>query len=147
MSGMEACAQPFCNAACPCVILVSMTPVPRWFVAICWVLAVLFSLSVGLQINDPDPIEWMAIYGAAAIACALLPARRLYAAFALLVGLVAAAWGAYLGTRVFGDLSASDLFMKMNEKGGAVEVGREAVGLAIVAVGLIGTSAFRATRA
>ena len=124
-----------------------MGPVPRWFVAVCWVLAVLFSLSVGLQVNDPDPVEWMAIYGAAAIACAILPARRLYAAFGIAVGLVAAAWGAYLGSRVFGDLAFSDLFMKMHEKGGAVEVGREAAGLAIVALGLLGTAAFRATRA
>jgi hypothetical protein len=35
----------------------------------------------------------------------------------------------------------------MSEKGGAVEVGREAGGLAIVAIGLIACGAFRATRA
>jgi len=107
---------------------------------------VLFSLSVGLQINDPDPIEWMVMYGAAAIACALLPSRRLFAVFAVIVGLVAAAWGAYLGSQVFDQLELSDLWLKMSEKGGAVEVGREAGGLAIVALGLLGTSAFRATR-
>lgn len=123
-----------------------MRPVPRWFVAICWLLAVLFSLSVGLQVNDPDPGLWMAMYGAAAIACALLPARRLFAASALLVGLLAAAWGAYLGSQVIDQLELSDLWMKMSEKGGAVEVGREALGLVIIAVGMIGTSAFRATR-
>jgi Transmembrane family 220, helix len=123
-----------------------MRPVPRWFIAICWVLAVLFSLCVGLQVNDPDPIVWMAMYGAAAIACAMLPARRLFAVVAVLVGLVAAAWGAYLGGQVFDQLVISDLWMKMSEKGGAVEVGREAAGLAIVAVGLLGAAAFRATR-
>lgn len=123
-----------------------MRPVPRWFIAICWVLAVLFSLSVGLQVNDPDPAVWMAMYGAAAIACALLPSRRLFAALAVLVGLVAAAWGAYLGSQVLDQLEISDLWLKMSEKGGAVEVGREAAGLAIIAVGLLGTSAFRATR-
>jgi len=124
-----------------------MRPVPRWFIGICWVLAVLFSLSVGLQINDPDPVRWMVMYGAAGIAVAVLPARRVFAWGAIIVGLVAAAWGAYLGSQVFDQLAISDLWMKMSEKGGAVEVGREAGGLAIVAVGLIGSSAFRATRA
>ncbi len=123
-----------------------MPRVPRWFIAVCWVLAVLFSLCVGLQINDPDPAAWMVMYGAAAIACALLPARRLFVASAVLVGLAAAAWGAYLGSQVFDQLDLSDLWLKMNEKGGAVEVGREAVGLAIVAIGMLGTSAYRATR-
>lgn len=123
-----------------------MRPVPRWFIAICWVLAVLFALCVGLQVNDPDPARWMALYGAAAIASAVLPARRLFAATAMLVGLAAAAWGAYLANQVLDQLEISDLWMKMSEKGGAVEVGREAAGLAIVALGLIGTSTFRATR-
>jgi hypothetical protein len=123
-----------------------MGPVPRWFIAICWILAVLFSLCVGLQINDPDPVLWMVLYGAAAISCALLPAHRLFAASGALVGLVAAGWGAYLGIRVLDQLEISDLWMKMSEKGGAVEVGREAAGLAIVALGLLGASAFRATR-
>lgn len=123
-----------------------MRPLPRWFIAICWVLAVLFSLSVGLQVNDPDPAVWMAMYGAAAIASALLPSRRIFAGLAVLVGLVAAAWGAYLGSQVFDQLEFSDLWLKMSEKGGAVEVGREAGGLAIVALGLLGTSAYRATR-
>lgn len=146
MSGIEACTPRFCNRGRCCVILLPMRPVPRWFIAICWVLAVLFSLCVGLQVNDPDPVRWMVLYGAAAISCALLPARRLFAATAVGVGLVAAAWGAYLGSQVFDQLAISDLWMKMSEKGGTVEVGREAAGLALVAFGLIGTSAFRATR-
>ena len=124
-----------------------MRPVPRWFVAVCWVLAVLFSLSVGLQVNDPDPAVWMAMYAAAAIAAALLPARRVFAAGALAVGLVAAAWGGYLGGTIVDQIELSDLFLKMSEKGGAVEVGREAAGLAIIAAGLIGSAVFRATRA
>ncbi len=123
-----------------------MRPIPRWFIAICWVLAVLFSLCVGLQFNDPDPVRWSAIYGAAAISCALLPARRLFVAPAVLVGLIAASWGAYLTSQVFDQLVLSDLFLRMDEKGGAVEVGREAGGLVIVAVGLLGGGAFRATR-
>jgi hypothetical protein len=110
-------------------------------------MAVLFSLCVGLQENDPDPIRWMALYGAAALTCAVLPARRVAALPAALIGLFAAAWGAYLAHQVIDVLSFSDLFMKMDEKGGAVEVGREAGGLVIVATMLLGGAAFRAMRA
>jgi hypothetical protein len=123
-----------------------MKPVPQWFVAICWVFAVLFSLSVGLQANDPDPVTWMLMYGAAAVAVAVLPAHRMFAIGAAAIGLAAGAWGAYLASSVIDTLGARDLFMKMSEKGGAVEVGREAVGLAIVAVSLIGLAAFRLRR-
>ncbi|HSD89068.1 MAG TPA: transmembrane 220 family protein [Kofleriaceae bacterium] len=124
-----------------------MRTVPRWFLILCWVMAVLFMVCVGLQENDPDPVRWMAIYGAAGLACALLPAKRVVAIPAVLVGLVAAAWGAYLAHQVIDVLSFSDLFLKMDEKGGAVEVGREAGGLTIVAVFLLAAAGFRATRA
>jgi hypothetical protein len=128
-------------------MVVHMKPVPRWFVALCWVMAILFMVCVGLQENDPDPIRWMAIYGAAGLSCAVLPHRRAVAIPAAAVGLVAAAWGAYLAHQVIGVLSFSDLFLKMDEKGGAVEVGREAGGLVIVAAMMLGGAGFRATRA
>jgi hypothetical protein len=108
---------------------------------------VLFSLSVGLQVNDPDPVRWMALYGAAGIAVGVLPAHRFVSLACIAIGLVAAGWCAYLGQQVFGAIKVSDLWLKMSEKGGAVEVGREAGGLAIVAIGLIACGAFRATRA
>ena len=124
-----------------------MRPVPRWFVALCWTLAVLFALSVGLQVNDPDPIRWMAIYGAAAVAVAALPAaNKVWCILGTVVGIVAAAWGAYLGSQVATKIGFSDLFLKMSEKGGAVEVGREAGGLVIVAAGLLSLSLFRYLR-
>jgi hypothetical protein len=44
-------------------------------------------------------------------------------------------------------IDVSDLWLKMSEKGGAVEVGREAGGLAIIALGLLACGTFRATRA
>ena len=123
-----------------------MKPVPRWFVAVCWVLAMLFSLSAGLQINDPDPAQWIAMYLAAAIVIGTLSHRRWCAWVAIPLGVIAAAWAAYLGSQAFDVIGASDLVLKMSEKGGAVEVGREAVGLGICAVSLIAGGAFRATR-
>ena len=130
-----------------CDMVMSMKPVPRWFVAVCWALAFLFMLSVGLQVNDPDPIRWMLIYGLSGIAVGILPGFRFMTAPTIALGLIAAAWAAYLGTQVIGVVGLSDLWLKMSEKGGAVEVGREAGGLAIIAVGLLGCGAFRATRA
>lgn len=122
-------------------------PVPTWFIAICWVMAVGYCVCVGLQYNDPDPARWMAMYAATAIAFALLPARRVFVVLSVAVGLVAAIWGAYLGHQVKDLLHMSDLWMKMHEKGGAVEVGREALGLGIVAITLLMASGFRALRA
>lgn len=124
----------------------AMRPMPRWFTATCWVMAILFSLSVGLQVNDPDPARWMVLYAAAGIAIAMLPYRRVAAIGALAVGLVAAVWGGFLEHDVFGLLKFSDLFDKMDQKGGAVEVGREAGGLIIVAVATIGGAIFSWTR-
>jgi hypothetical protein len=129
-----------------CVILRSMRPLPRWFVAVCAAFAVLFSIAVGLQVNDPDPVRWSALYGGAAIAVALLIARREAALVGLAVGVVAAVWGAMLTSQVYDKLAFSDLWLRMSEKGGAVEVGREAGGLVIVAVMLLALSAYRLTR-
>jgi uncharacterized membrane protein YeaQ/YmgE (transglycosylase-associated protein family) len=111
------------------------------------VLAVLFSLCVGLQVNDPDPIRWMLIYGAAALAAALLPAEsKVWCIAGTVIGIVGAAWGAYLGSQVASKIGFSDLFLKMSEKGGAVEVGREAGGLVIIAVSLLSLSLYRYMR-
>lgn len=32
-----------------------------------WLLALLFAICVGVQVNDPDPLRWMAIYGVSAL--------------------------------------------------------------------------------
>lgn len=124
-----------------------MKPVPRWFVAVCWVLAFVFALSAGLQINDPDPQAWIPAYLGASLVVGVMPARRYIAFAALVLGFGAVVWAAYLGKQAFGEVGAGDLFMKMNEKGGLVEVGREAIGVAIMAAGLIGCGTFRALRA
>ena len=64
-----------------------------------------------------------------------------------LLGLAALAWSAYLAYLVWGKIELSGLTGKMSEKGGAVETGREAGGLAIEAVWLLAASAFRRRRA
>src|SRR5674476_283025 len=108
-----------------------MAPVATWFKAVSWLMAAYLFVCVALQYNDPDPIRWMTIYGVGAIASVLLPIKKPAAALALVTSLVALAWGIYLAQSVWGVIALSDLTAKMDEKGGAVEVGREAGGLLI----------------
>jgi hypothetical protein len=147
MRRIQARATRFCNVGPSCVIVTAMKPVSRWFVGVCWALATLFSLSAGLQINDPDPYVWMPAYLGAALAIGILPARRMLAIPAAVLGLGAGAWAGLLVAEVWDKIAISDLWNEMSAYGGAVEVGREAGGLAIVAVGLLGCAAVRARRA
>lgn len=121
--------------------------VATWFKAASWLMAGLLLLCVVLQYNDPDPVRWMLMYGAGAIASLVLPSKRIAAAFAAAVGLFALVWAAMLIYEVWGVVALSDLTNKMSEKGGAVEVGREAGGLLIEGVWLAIGAAYRARRA
>ncbi len=122
-----------------------MTPLPGWFRYASWIMAVLFAICVALQYNDPDPIRWMAIYGAAMIVSAALAVRRAVWPLGVLVGAAALVWAIVLTMHVWGVIHLDDLWKKMSEKGGAVEEGREAGGMWIEAVWLLGASAFRRT--
>ena len=124
-----------------------MKPVPTWFRIASWAMAVLLATCVALQYNDPDPVRWMAIYGAGALLSLVLPARRPAALAGLIVGAVCAAWAISLVYATWGVIGLSDLTGKMSEKGGAVEAGREAGGLAIEGAWLVLGSWFRLRRA
>jgi hypothetical protein len=124
----------------------SMKPVPGWFRFASYVMAALLAVCVALQYNDPDPIRWMIMYGAAMIVAALLPSKKALVPIGFLVAAVALAWAAYLLHEVWGRMAVTDLVEKMSEKGGAVEEGRESGGLAIAGVWLVFASAFRRTR-
>ncbi len=41
-----------------------------------WILALIAALFAGLQYNDPDPLVWVGLYGAAALALALAALGR-----------------------------------------------------------------------
>jgi hypothetical protein len=103
------------------------------------VLALLFLLSALVQLNDPDPLPWMAIYGAAAVVAvwhALRPAPPAWPAW--LVASIAAAWAASIVPRIAGRVRFSELWGEVGMKTPAIEEGREATGLAIVALAMIG---------
>jgi hypothetical protein len=54
--------------------------------------ALLFAFSVVVQANDPDPLRWMAIYGAATAACVAWDRLSLPRGVAALIGGLALAW-------------------------------------------------------
>lgn len=121
--------------------------VATWFKAVSWTMAVLLFVCVALQYNDPDPIRWMVVYGAGAVVSVVLPIKKPAAALALVVGVLTLVWSAVLIHEIWDQVELSDLANKMSEKGGAVEVEREAGGLLIEGVWLVLAAAYRRTRA
>ncbi len=124
-----------------------MRPVPTWFRGLAYVMAVLFAGSAALQLDDPDPLRWIAMYGGACLVAVALPATRRVAVVAVGLGLGAAIWALVLLSEVWGVIEVSDLVSKMSAKGGAVEVGREVGGLGIVALFLLLGGGYRGQRA
>jgi hypothetical protein len=58
-------------------------------------MALIFLAAVAVQYNDPDPIRWMAIYGAACLLSVItVVQRRVHPAVPLLVSAVALVWSA-----------------------------------------------------
>lgn len=91
----------------------------------------LFAFSVVVQVNDPDPLRWIAIYSAAALAC--LVSSQLHWTFPAAVGLVALAWAATLAPSVIGNVPFRSMFEEFEMKNLAIEESREMYGLLLVA--------------
>jgi hypothetical protein len=101
------------------------------------IMGVYFVFAVVMQYNDPDPVQWMAIYGAAALGCALALFGRARWWFLVGVAVVAAVWAATLAPAVIGHVAPRDLFAPAGMLAPAVEEAREMLGLIIVAVWMI----------
>jgi hypothetical protein len=97
------------------------------------VMAVLAMIAAYLQLNDPDPVRWVALYlGCAAVALCYAcgrPAPRL----ALGMALVAAAWAAAIVPELIGRWGPGQLLQTMVPNHPEIEYGREFGGLVIVA--------------
>jgi hypothetical protein len=100
-------------------------------------MGILFLLAVAAQYNDPDPVQWMAIYGAAALTCLLALRGRLPRWLPVLVGLAALVWAATLAPQVVGRTAPGELFREAGMATLAVEEARELLGLLIVAVWML----------
>ena len=97
-------------------------------------MCVLFLLSVVVQWNDPDPLRWVAIYGAAFVVSTIVALRgRVPIAAPLAVMVVALTWALMsLGAGPAAD-AYSHMFDAWEMKSAPVEEAREASGLLIVA--------------
>jgi hypothetical protein len=104
----------------------------------------MFVFSAIVQVNDPDPWLWMAIYGAAGAACLFSLVGRLNWWFPVLVGIVALAWAATIAPRVVGQVPFTDMFAEFEMKDIGVEESREMYGLLLIGgwMGVLGHRAF-----
>jgi hypothetical protein len=103
-----------------------------------YVMIPLFLMCVVVQYNDPDPIRWMTIYGAALICCILFAYRKLPKWLPLVVAAVALIWAITIPPSFWGKMIPMDeVFSMIHMIHPGVEEVREMLGLLIVAAWMI----------
>jgi len=95
--------------------------------------SLLFLASAVLQWNDPDPLAWIAIYLAAALACWLPRLHPGGWTVAAAVAAISTAWALWLSP-ILAEMRLGDLMDKMKAENPRIELSREFLGLAIIAV-------------
>ena len=98
-------------------------------------MALLFLLAVAVQYNDPDPIRWMLLYGAAMVVAAVVAIKGYIPMMApVVVCAVALVWGVYWAVTSGTPFALYEhMFDAWEMKNTAIEEAREASGLLIVA--------------
>ena len=111
------------------------SPRPRrtGFVATCLIGLILFGFSTVVQYNDPDPVGWMAIYGAAALACLYGCKPGISPLPAALVAAVALGWALMLAPQAWRHGALGDVLDEMHTSNPGIELSRELLGLLLVA--------------
>jgi len=109
----------------------------RWWRILDGIMLVLFTFSVIVQFNDPDPFRWAAMYGIAAVACALSLAGRLPWWLPVAIAAVALVWAATLAPRVIGKVPFLDMFGAFEMQNVAIEESREMYGLVLIAAWMV----------
>ena len=102
------------------------------FVSYC--LLAMFIFSIIVQYNDPDPLTWMGVYGAAAILTIAFISDRLHWAFPTMLFVFTLIWASTIEPEVWGRITVPDLFSAWEMKNIVIEEGREMGGLLIVSV-------------
>jgi len=99
-------------------------------------LALLFLLFAAVQYNDPDPVQWMLLYGGVAVHFVLAALGWLYRPALWVWLIVSVCWVAFLSPDFIAWLrmGAPSIVQTMKAEVSWVEVTREFLGLGIAAV-------------
>jgi hypothetical protein len=98
-------------------------------------MALLLAFAAAVNFNDPDPIRWVAIYGAACVlSIAIAVTGGMPPVWPAAVAVIALAWGVSLAARVPSLEVYTHMFDEWEMKSPTIEEAREACGLFIVAV-------------
>ncbi len=98
-------------------------------------MGLVFLLCAAVQYNDPDPIRWMMVYGAATVCCILFALKKLPRLFPMITGIAALVWALSILPRVIGkNIPFDQVFGTIHMISETVEETREIGGLLIVAV-------------
>ncbi|NND71883.1 MAG: hypothetical protein HKN43_09905 [Rhodothermales bacterium] len=100
------------------------------------ILAAVFAFGALVQINDPDPFLWIAIYLIAASTCIFSIYRPAMILPALTIGIIALAWAAWLSPSVIGNTPFTDMFGAWEMKDNSIEKSREMYGLIFITVAM-----------
>jgi hypothetical protein len=100
----------------------------------CLAAALVFFFCASLQFNDPDPIQWVAIYTAAAVVSAVAAGRseRLPWYVPAVVGVAALAWSLTIAPHALAWTPLRHMFDAWEMKNVRIEENRESVGLFLV---------------
>lgn len=109
------------------------------------VLAVGFGLAALVQLNDPDPWIWVAMYGGAGLTCLIYKKTRPPWLLPLLIAGAAGFWAIGLAPQALPGFELTNLAREMKAGSPEVELGRELVGLLAIVV-CMGGLTVRASR-
>jgi hypothetical protein len=111
-------------------------------------MALLFLFAAVVQYNDPDPLRWIAIYGAACLASSMAAAGRPFRpAVVAGIAVVALLWSVAIMFQGQGGGDYLHMFDAWEMTATNVEEARESVGLLIVAAWMTVLAVWRPRRA
>lgn len=96
-----------------------------------------FTVCTLVQLNDPDAMVWIALYGAATILCLRQALATPVASSAALLSVIASVWAALLVPGVIGKTTGAEIFASLTMQTKTAEQAREIGGLLLVAVWML----------